>query len=1012
MPPLDSDAVLRAEANAIHRDQAPIPDTITGKALYRALHARHSTALCLSGGGIRSASFALGVIEALAVHPRPEADKQAASEASSLLRQFDYLSTVSGGGYIGSWLSAWIARSGFPVVWRRLVGKRDHPNEEPGEIAWLRAYSNYLTPKLGLFSADTWAAVALYVRNLILNWLVILPALCLLLFAIKLGTVVVFWLSDPDQECWLIALAVLAILLMVWVLSFETRNRPTCNPRNEEDLAHRGAAPAGQDVHRDEARSVTKGANERRFITRGLIPAMVAANWLALYMLTFDHSGIQEWPVWKNASIGAALGAALYFISWFLAFPFWRCKEKRPWLYWPRDGLAWTVAGAIYGALAGLGAHVFMHEDLTTLIGNIELIGKIEIPEASQGVILVAIYGLPWLITAQLIAEMVFVGLTSGEPNSDADREWFGRSTGWFAAAAIIWLAVGFLILIGAELAWENLSNYAGGIFGAVGGASGFVSVILGGGNKSGANDQKDAKSGLASRIALKIAPPLFLIVLVVAVSLLMDYLLFGHTLVQSPLLGAVPSDPSDADEVASVGTWAQDWMWLWIGIGVVTFVAVVSWTHVNINRFSIHALYRNRLIRAYLGASNPRRMPNPFTGFDDLDNCRMADLWPPAAGAWRPFHVVNIALNVVASGRLAWQERKAEPFTVTPLHCGTATFSGTTASSLGYRPTCTYANGLTLGTALAISGAAASPNMGYHSSPMVSLLLALFNVRLGWWLGNPGLPGETSFDTEGPQIAIKPFVFEMFGQTTDTRRYVYLSDGGHFENLGLYEMIRRRCRCIVVSDAGCDPNYGFEDLGNAVRKIAIDLGVYIEFGKLRALKKRSSDNSVIEGAYYALGVIDYKTSPEENPTAEPGYILYIKPGYHGSEGAGIVAYATANAAFPHESTIDQFFSESQFESYRMLGFEIMDSVLTEATKNVETIANAGKEELDPGKLCDLLKALEPETIKDAEDALTVPPIKTPSDAVKSLQPADIAVLRGIFNPPRAQAAKSEAAKE
>jgi hypothetical protein len=1015
MPTLDSDAVLRAEANAVHRDRAPIPDTVSGKELYRALYARHSTALCLSGGGIRSASFALGVIEALAVHPRPEADKQTSSEATSLLRQFDYLSTVSGGGYIGSWLSAWIARSGFPVVWSKLVGKRDHPDEEPGEISWLRAYSNYLTPKLGLFSADTWAAIALYVRNLILNWLVILPALCLLLFAIKLSTVIVFWLSDPDQECWLIVLAVLGALLMIWVLSFETRNRPTCNPRIAENQPRLGVAPAGQDVHRDEAGSVTRGANERRFIYLGLIPAMFAANWLSLYMLTFDHTDIYNWPLWKNASIGAGCGAALYFVSWFLAVPFWRCREKRPFLYWFRDGLAWTVAGAIYGALAGLGAHVFMHEDLTTLIGNIDLIGKIEVPEASQGALIVAIYGLPWLITAQLTAEMVFVGLTSGEPNSDADREWFGRSTGWFAAAAIIWLAVGFLILIGAELAWENLnqnaSKYATAILAAVGGVSGIVSVVLGGGNKSGANDQKDARSGLASRIALKIAPPLFLIVLVVAISLLMDYLLFSHTLVQSALLGAVPSDPANADEVASVGTWEQDWKWLWIGIAMVAFVAVVSWTHVNINRFSIHALYRNRLIRAYLGASNPRRMPNPFTGFDDQDNCRMADLWPPPEGAWRPFHVVNIALNVVASGRLAWQERKAEPFTVTPLHCGTATFSGTTANSLGYRSTDAYANGLTLGTAFAISGAAASPNMGYHSSPMVSLLLALFNVRLGWWLGNPGPPGEKSFQTEGPQIAIKPFVYEMFGQTTDTRRYVYLSDGGHFENLGLYEMIRRRCRCIVVSDAGCDPNYGFEDLGNAVRKIAIDLGVYIEFGKLRALKKRSSDNSVIEGAYYALGLIDYKTSPEENPTAEPGYILYIKPGYHGTEGAGIVAYATANAAFPHESTIDQFFSESQFESYRTLGFEIMDSVLAEATKNVETIANAAKGQLNPGKLCDLLKALEPEIIKDAEDALTVAPIKTPSDAVKSLQPEDIDVLRGIFNPPKRNVTKNAAAR-
>jgi hypothetical protein len=268
------------------------------------------------------------------------------------------------------------------------------------------------------------------------------------------------------------------------------------------------------------------------------------------------------------------------------------------------------------------------------------------------------------------------------------------------------------------------------------------------------------------------------------------------------------------------------------------------------------------------------------------------------------------MALNVVASQRLAWQERKAESFTATPLHCGSATFSGTTAHSLGYRPSSDYGDpngGMSLGTAMAISGAAASPNMGYNTSPMVSLLLALFNVRLGWWLGNPGAPGEATYGTEGPQLAIAPFVFEMFGMTTDTRRYVYLSDGGHFENLGLYEMIRRRCRFIVVSDAGCDPKFGFADIGNAVRKIAIDLGVYIRFDTLKALKPRSADGSLVEGAYYAIGEIDYKTAPEwksngwpSDHVVENGQILYIKPGYHGTESAGIVAYAKAHPTFPH----------------------------------------------------------------------------------------------------------------
>src|SRR5262249_11167637 len=146
---------------------------------------------------------------------------------------------------------------------------------------------------------------------------------------------------------------------------------------------------------------------------------------------------------------------------------------------------------------------------------------------------------------------------------------------------------------------------------------------------------------------------------------------------------------------------------------------------------------------------------------------------------------------------------------------------------------------GISLGTAMAISGAAASPNMGYHSSPSVTLLLALFNARLGWWLGNPGPEGETTYKDDGPATAIIPLAEETFGLSTDDRPYVYLSDGGHFENLGLYEMVRRRCRFIVAVDAGCDPAFAFEDLGNAVRKIFIDLGIRITFKDLDKLKNR-----------------------------------------------------------------------------------------------------------------------------------------------------------------------------
>jgi hypothetical protein len=341
----------------------------------------------------------------------------------------------------------------------------------------------------------------------------------------------------------------------------------------------------------------------------------------------------------------------------------------------------------------------------------------------------------------------------------------------------------------------------------------------------------------------------------------------------------------------------------------------------VNVNRFSLHAVYRNRLIRAFLGSAragaegDTARTPDPFTGFDDADNPPLAALWTAGGngGRRRLFPVINMALNVVATENLAWQERKAESFVATPLVCGNPL--------VGFVPTKFYgaaAKGLSLGTALAISGAAASPNQGYHSSPLVGFLMMLFNVRLGWWLGNPQR-GPGAYRREGPMLSFAPLVNELAGRTTDRARYLYLSDGGHFENLGIYEMVRRRCHFILVSDAGCDPQCAFEDLGNAVRKIWIDLGVLITFERLDIAARQKPP---VAGDYCAMGRIRY---PE--PEAEDGLLLYVKPGYHGTEPADIRSYAAAHADFPHETTGDQWFSESQMESYRALGSHIVGTL-------------------------------------------------------------------------------------
>ena len=95
------------------------------------------------------------------------------------------------------------------------------------------------------------------------------------------------------------------------------------------------------------------------------------------------------------------------------------------------------------------------------------------------------------------------------------------------------------------------------------------------------------------------------------------------------------------------------------------------------------------------------------------------------------------------------------------------------------------YGQDLRLGTALSISGAAASPNMGYHSSPAVTFLMTVFNARLGWWLGNPA---REKWCEPGPRSGFYLFK-ELFGRTNANSKYIYLSDGGHFENLGVYEL-------------------------------------------------------------------------------------------------------------------------------------------------------------------------------------------------------------------------------
>jgi hypothetical protein len=380
----------------------------------------------------------------------------------------------------------------------------------------------------------------------------------------------------------------------------------------------------------------------------------------------------------------------------------------------------------------------------------------------------------------------------------------------------------------------------------------------------------------------------------------------------------------------------------------VFTLIGFVASRYINVNIFSMHGMYRDRLIRAYLGASRGNaRKPNPFTGFDGKDNIPMRCLWPQptdpsmvqnATAEFRPlFQVINTALNLVHGRNLAWQERKAESFTITPLHCGSwALGRGDSKIDVnGYRrtdtghpaePSCSdrYGgpSGISLGTALTISGAAVSPNWGYHSSPTVTFLLALFNIRLGWWLGNPC---KDTYSDWCPRSLVSPIIAEALGLTDDQSKYIFLSDGGHFENMGLYEMVLRRCNIIVLCDAEQDGQYTYEGLGNAVRKIRIDLGIPIEFERQQLFRARSEDDSHPVANRCAIGRIRYNFVDGNVPD---GVLVYVKPVCYGNEPRDVVAYSRGHHDFPHETTANQFFTESQFESYRALGLHTIGEIV------------------------------------------------------------------------------------
>jgi hypothetical protein len=148
-------------------------------------------------------------------------------------------------------------------------------------------------------------------------------------------------------------------------------------------------------------------------------------------------------------------------------------------------------------------------------------------------------------------------------------------------------------------------------------------------------------------------------------------------------------------------------------------------------------------------------------------------------------------------------------------------------------------------------------------------------------------------------------YLKELLGNMTDREPFIYLSDGGHFENTGVYELLRRRCRVIIVSDASQDRSRGFRGLAYAVTLARMDLNTEIEFSESR--------NGTLPAGRVTVGRIIY-------PDGANGIIVYIKPELCGDEPVDVASYARRHLTFPHDYTANQWFTEQQFEAYRKLG--------------------------------------------------------------------------------------------
>jgi len=397
---------------------------------------------------------------------------------------------------------------------------------------------------------------------------------------------------------------------------------------------------------------------------------------------------------------------------------------------------------------------------------------------------------------------------------------------------------------------------------------------------------------------------------------------------------------------------------WQAVLLAVAWLVSTAFAVSCNVNLTSLHRFYRNRLAETFL-LRHKSSADQQTISVASSDPQKLSKL--RSSGATSPYHLINAVVNLTTSENPELRGRNCDYFLFSKHFCG--------GPIVGYRGTdvCETANPmLDLGTAVAISGAAAAPQMGVASVSGASLLLTLLNIRLGYWLRWP--TEQATKETRGFGNGPGPLYlwFEAINRMNERQRFLNLSDGGHIENLGIMELLRRRCRYVVAIDGEQDGELKFPSLWMLQRYARIELGTDIEIDCDRvtwAKPVQLPDLPIVQSGSGAYGTGDANTEPEprcsrahftlgrivypfdEVAQQHPiGWLVYVKLSVTGNEPQYVLDYRRRFPDFPHQSTLaDQVFDEDQFEAYRRLGEHVGEDLFADELLDELWYVDAGE---------------------------------------------------------------------